>query len=146
MTGTLLAIAWKSKPRTPMQTAAEALVAAQTGIAGDFRGAAIDRQLTIVFQEDWEAACRDLGAHVPWTARRANLLVEGLANPRRAGGIIRVGEIALAVTGETAPCSRMDAERDGLRAALTPDWRGGLTTRVVEGGRIAIGNAVRLEG
>jgi MOSC domain-containing protein YiiM len=146
MSGRLLAIAWKRKPRAAMESAAEAVVAEETGIAGDFRGSAEDRQLTIVFAEDLAAACRDLQADVPWTHRRANLLVTGLANPKRAGGVVRIGDVALAITGETAPCSRMEEQQAGLRAALSPDWRGGVTTRVLQGGAIRIGDAVTLEG
>jgi MOSC domain-containing protein YiiM len=146
MTGRLLAIAWKTRTRAPMQTADSVVVDRDTGIFGDFRGAAEDRQLTIVFAEDWAAACRNLAADVPWTARRANLLVAGLANPKRAGGMLRLGDVVLAITGETEPCSRMDAEHQGLRAALTPDWRGGVKTRVLHGGTIRVGDAVTLEG
>ena len=33
----------------------------------------------------------------------------------------------------------------GLFAALTPDWRGGACSRVLAGGMIAIGDAIRIE-
>lgn len=145
MNGKLLAIAWKEKPRTPMQTAERALVDREAGLPGDFRGRAQDAQITIVFAEDWAKACGELGADVPWLARRANLLVTGIANPRCAGGIVRIGGAVLEITSETDPCSRMDAAHQGLRAALTPEWRGGVRTRVLEGGEIAIGDGVSLE-
>ena len=38
----------------------------------------------------------------------------------------------------------MDALKDGLRAALTPDWRGGLLGRVMADGDIAVGDEVRI--
>ena len=38
----------------------------------------------------------------------------------------------------------MDLQRQGLRAALTPDWRGGRTARVIEGGRLRVGDALTL--
>lgn len=145
MTGRLLAIAWKTRPREPMQLADSADIDVAGGIGGDFRGAAPDRQVTIVFEQDWLAACRDLGAQVPWTHRRANLLVRGIANPRCAGGVIRVGAALLEITGETEPCSMMDRQRQGLRAALTPDWRAGITTRVRQGGPIRVGDSVTVE-
>ena len=145
MTGRLLAIAWKEKPRAPMLAAESVIVDVARGILGDFRGATPNAQLTIVFKEDWAAACRDLRADVPWTARRANLFVEGVANPRCAGDVVRIGPVVLEITSETDPCSRMDAAHQGLRAALTPDWRGGVRTRVLEGGEIRVGDAVRLE-
>ncbi len=76
--------------------------------------------------------------------RRANLLVEGIALPQRAGQVFRIGEVRLLVTGECDPCSRMDEQVPGLRIALTPAWRGGLTCKVLSGGRIALGDAVAL--
>lgn len=146
MPGELRAIAWKEKPRQPMVLAEAAEITVDKGLAGDFRGAIEGRQVTIVFEEDWAAACADLGAEPPWTARRANLLVRGLANPRAAGGVIRIGGVRLQITEETEPCSVMDKQMKGLRAALKPDWRAGVSTRVLTGGAIRVGDAVSLEG
>ena len=38
----------------------------------------------------------------------------------------------------------MDALHEGLRAALTPDWRGGFLGRVIEDGEIAVGDEIRI--
>jgi MOSC domain-containing protein YiiM len=46
------------------------------------------------------------------------------------------------ITRETDPCERMDALAPGLRAALTPDWRGGACSRVVVGGTIRVGDTI----
>lgn len=145
MTGRLLAIAYKTKPRQPMTLVEAAQIDLTNGIETDFRGRVEDRQVTVVFEEDWRAACADLGEEVPWTHRRANLFVTGLANPRRAGGVIRIGGAVLDITGETEPCSVMDKQHQGLRKALMPDWRAGITTRVRQGGPIRLGDAVTLE-
>src|SRR5688572_33282992 len=64
----------------------------RTGVAGDARGRRPGRQVTVLFREGWEAACRDLGVTLPWTTRRANLLVEGLAPPRARSEERRVGK------------------------------------------------------
>ncbi len=142
MSGHLLAIAWKERPRAAMIEAQRAEVSVERGIAGDFRGASPDRQVTIVFKADWDAACAALGEERPWTLRRANLLIEGLDNPRAAGARLQVGSAVVEITGETEPCSRMDAQWQGLTAALTPGWRGGLTARVITGGTLGVGDAV----
>ncbi|MBI1251949.1 MAG: MOSC domain-containing protein [Alphaproteobacteria bacterium] len=140
--GRLAGIAWRTKPREAMIEAQDARVTLESGVENDFRGAPGERQVTILFAADWEAACALLGARRPWTLRRANLLLEGVQNPCAAGRRIRIGDAAFAITGETDPCSVMEKQWPGLRAALAPDWRGGVTTRVVRAGAIRVGDAV----
>ena len=76
--------------------------------------------------------------------RRANLLVEGVELPRALGGIVRIGPAVIEVTYPTTPCRRMDEARAGLLRALYPEWRGGITARVIEGGRINLGDPVEV--
>src|SRR5262249_12292836 len=77
---------------------------------------------------------------LPWTTRRANLLVEGVELPHAAGGILRIGPVRLEVTAQTYPCARMEEAHAGLLSALAKAWRGGGTCRVLEGGPIALGD------
>ena len=60
------------------------------------------------------------------------------------GGVVRIGPVVLEITYPTTPCKRMDEARDGLMGAIYPDWRGGVTCRVLEGGRVAIGDPVEV--
>ena len=143
-TGRVLAIARRERTRARMELLDSAEVSVEAGVAGDARGALRDRQVTVLAQESWAAACADLGKTLPWTTRRANLLVEGLHLADGTGQTIRVGTLELMVTGETDPCSRMEEQQEGLRAALTPDWRGGVTCRVVRGGAIRVGDAAEI--
>ena len=62
--------------------------------------------------------------------------------PQAKGAVITVGTVLLEVTAETYPCSRMEAAHRGLLRALAPEWRGGVTCKVVQGGRIELGNRV----
>jgi len=62
--------------------------------------------------------------------------------PRALGAIVGIGPILLEVTYPTTPCKRMDEAREGLMGALYPEWRGGVTFRVLEGGRVALGDSV----
>jgi len=39
----------------------------------------------------------------------------------------------------------MEALAVGLKAAMTPDWRGGACAKVVAGGHIAVGDKIRIE-
>jgi len=64
----------------------------------------------------------------------------------RIGQQVRIGGVVLEITEETKPCSRMDEAHDGLRQALVPEWRGGVTCRVISGGPLTIGDPVTLIG
>jgi MOSC domain-containing protein YiiM len=146
MSGRLIGIAWRPQRRAPMQTVDSIDMSLEAGVAGDHKGAKFKRRaVTILAREDWEMALADLGQDeepLDWTARRANLLIEGVRLPRAIGATLRIGPVLLEVTYPTTPCARMDEERAGLRKALHPEWRGGVTCKVLEGGRVAIGDDV----
>lgn len=142
MSGRLIGIARHSKPLAEIEVLKAGVIGLAAGLAGDFRGKHANRKVTVLGLEGWAAACAALGRELPWTTRRANLLVEGLALPRQVGARLRIGPVVLEVYEECDPCSRMEAEAAGLEAALAPDWRGGLACRVIEGGAIALGDAV----
>ncbi len=141
--GRLAAIAVAPKKRAPMQEAFAAAIDVRDGLVGDARGRRPGRQVTIVFAGSWSAACAELGRELPWTTRRANPLVEGL-DPPPDGARLRVGAALLEVTEETAPCQIMERAAAGLRRTLAPARRGGVCCRVVEGGPIAVGDAVEV--
>lgn len=145
MSGRLLGIAVRAKSRAPMQELARAEVTPEAGVADDFRGKSRKRQVTVLAREAWQVACAEAGATLPWTTRRANLLVEGLDLERTVGRRLRIGPVLLEVTAETDPCVRMDDAQAGLRQALEPAWRGGASCRVLEGGAIAPGDVARWE-
>lgn len=128
-----------------MEELAEAMLTPERGLEGDCRGRPGQRQVTLLAVEDWAAAQAELGEEpLPWTMRRANLLVGGVALARASGARLRIGSALVELTGECDPCRVMDLQRRGLRATLTPDWRGGRTARVIEAGPIRLGDAVVL--
>jgi MOSC domain-containing protein YiiM len=142
--GKLIAIAIKRKPREPMELLERVEISLERGLEGDVRGAVPDHQVTIVFKDGWDAACEALGQVLPWTARRANLFVDGVSVPQAVGAQLRVGRVLLEVTDETQPCMVMEMQAKGLRAALMPEWRGGVTCRVLEGGPVKKGDTVEI--
>jgi MOSC domain-containing protein YiiM len=153
-TGRLIDIAHRQARRMPMLVRGDGTITQQAGLAGDYKGARHPRrQITVLAREAWEMALAELvpadlfpesTPDLPWTARRANLLVEGTELPRASGGILRIGPVRLEITGQTYPCSRMEEAHTGLLSALAKDWRGGVTCRVLEGGRVALGDAVEV--
>jgi MOSC domain-containing protein YiiM len=140
---TIKAIAIKNSSRAAMQTIDSARISVDSGIEGDFRGAQKGRQITILSTEAWRRACAEVGVELPWTTRRANLLVDGVEfDESYTGRKLVIGEVELLVTRETNPCSRMDEQQAGLTAALTPEWRGGICCDVVKPGTVKPGDRV----
>ena len=117
-------------------------VSIETGIAGDARGKKRNRQITILFEDDWKEACNDVQEDLHWTNRRANLFVNGLSGPQKEGSIIEIGDIKLKVSFETDPCDVMEKAHKGLKKALEPGWRGGVCCSVISGGTLSIGDKV----
>lgn len=144
MTGTaeLIGIARKARSHAPMETLDQVDITTELGLDGDYRGKLRRRQITILAEEDWQAACQDIDRpDILWTARRVNLLVRGIALPRTKGTRLTIGAVVFDITGETDPCNRMDDVAPGLQNALSPNWRGGVTCRVITGGTVSLGDA-----
>jgi len=144
--GELVAIAVRERTKAPMRTPMAATVTLAAGVEGDFRGKPGPRQVTMIAEEAWRDACAELGEALEWTLRRANLLVRGVDLRDSVGRRIAIGPVVLEVSEECEPCQVMDQQHEGLRAALGPEWRGGVACRVVVPGRVAAGDRVVLEG
>jgi len=150
--GRLIGIARRDQRRAPMEEVRSGLITTDAGLIGDHKGRKFKkRQITVLSLEQWRDALAALPpaadgsvVELPWVVRRANLLVEGVDLPRARGGILRVGVVKLEVTYPTQPCKRMDEVYPGLLKALHPEWRGGVTARVLEGGEIQIGDDVEV--
>ena len=136
-------IAIRNRPRSEMQLIDSAQISVDCGMLGDYRGSLRNRQITILSEAGWRKACDSVGADLPWTTRRANLLVdceefdESFIDRR-----IRIGTVELVITRETTPCSMMDAQHQGLTSALESNWRGGICCNVKKPGHIHIGDQV----
>ncbi|MBV1917715.1 MAG: MOSC domain-containing protein, partial [Sphingomonadaceae bacterium] len=125
------------------------------GLHGNCRGKLVNgkqprRQVSLIEAESWTEAMAQLGLAgdkaLPWSARRANLLVEGQNLPREPGKIIAIGSsLRIEMTMECDPCSRMEEIQPGLMEALGPEWRGGVLGIVISDGEIAVGDEVRVE-
>jgi MOSC domain-containing protein YiiM len=149
--GRLIAIARRPARRAPMEEVDAVGISLARGVEGDHKGAKLrNRAVTVLAREAWAEALADLAGPdgpppLPWTTRRANLLVEGLRLPRARGAILRVGMVLLEVTYPTQPCRRMEEAWPGLLKALHPEWRGGVTCRVLAEGTVGIGDEVAIE-
>lgn len=158
MTGTVQAIVLRAA-RDVAATEVEAVEAiAGRGLVGDHSAAhastmpgAGKRQVTLIQQEHLPLIAR-------WTHRetvapvllRRNLVVAGLnllaarsPFPDQAFVLRIGGDVVLQVTGDCAPCSKMETLLGpGGYNALR--GHGGVTARVLEGGMLRVGDAVRV--
>ena len=138
----LLAIWVKRFKGGPMDAVEEAQLEPGKGLAGNANQGG-RRQVTILDAAVWDAVMEELGARLSPAARRANLLVRGVALPRTGGRVLEVGAAQVRILGPTQPCNRMEETLRGLEAALRRDWRGGAFGEVIAGGRVRVGDAVR---
>lgn len=148
--GVIAGLARHAAPRAAMEVIDRATITPERGVEGDCKGrfkpgGRNRRQVTLIERGDWEAATAALGVDLPWSDRRANILVDGIDLPQLPGTVLRIGDVRLVVMVECDPCHRMDALAPGLQHALRDDWRGGVCTRVLTGGDIAVGDAIIVE-
>ncbi|OQW74939.1 MAG: MOSC domain-containing protein [Proteobacteria bacterium ST_bin14] len=148
--GVIAGLARHAAPRAAMEVLDRATITPERGVEGDCKGrfkpsGRNRRQVTLIERGDWEAATAALGVDLPWSDRRANILVDGIDLPQLPGTVLRIGDVRLVVMVECDPCHRMDALAPGLQQALRDDWRGGVCTRVLTGGEIAVGDAIIVE-
>lgn len=147
----LSGIGIKTAKKEPLTAVNNSRVTFRNGLEGDVRGKGglrRLRQVTIISANQWREVCSDMGWNpfaTSWMLRRAGLCIEGLwFTPAHIGQYILIGErVILRITGETTPCEKvMDAIAPGLAAVLRPLMRGGVTCKVIRGGKIATGNNV----
>jgi MOSC domain-containing protein YiiM len=124
-----------------MDSVAQATLVEGQGVAGSVDRSR-RRQVTLLESESWIACMEELGTEGDPSLRRANIMVSGIELANTRGRTLMIGDARLAVGGEVTPCERMDEAIPGLRAAMRPDWRGGVFAQVVTGGVINIGDQV----
>jgi MOSC domain-containing protein YiiM len=115
-----------------------------TGLAGDrFKGTeASKRQVTLIQAEHIVGVASMLGREaVDPAALRRNVVVSGINLYALRHAKFRVGEVLLEGTGICAPCANME-EALGPGGFNAMRGHGGITARVLEAGRIAVGDAV----
>ena len=93
------------------------------------------REVLLVSKEHLDAVGVEPGAV------RENVTVEGTdVQTWPVGQQVRVGDALLEITMVCDPCQRMDDLRVGLRSEI--DGKRGMLAHVVEGGEIALGDAI----
>jgi len=115
------------------------------GLAGDHRclktpGSA--RQVTIISREYIHQIAQQLGRDfIDPTLLRRNLVVSGMNLNLLRFQRLQIGEAIFETSALCDPCSRMD-ENLGPGGAAAMFGYGGLCAKVIQGGRIAVGDSV----
>lgn len=100
------------------------------------------RQITIIEKEVWKKVMEELKSDLPPETRRANLMISGINLKETTGKILQIGDCHIEIMGETTPCASMDRKLKGLKDALKPNWNGGAYGKVLNSGKISIGDKV----
>lgn len=123
--------------------AAEAVVG--QGLVGDHRmkkspGSA--RQVTIISSEYIQQICQHTG-HQSIDPRllRRNLVISGMNMNLLRYQRLQIGEVIIETNALCHPCSRMD-ENLGKGGTAAMFGYGGLCAKIIQGGRLAVGDAV----
>jgi len=144
MPGRVERIWLKRAHRGPMDSLDEGRLVEGQGLEGSV-GRSKRRQVTLHEQENWQRFMAELGGSIDPAARRANLLVSGIALVNTRGRVLRIGGARVAVGGELTPCERMDEAMQGLQNAMRPEWGGGVFGQVITSGAIRVGDVVEWE-
>ena len=115
------------------------------GLVGDhYGGTSGSRQVTLIQAEHLAAVAYMLKMDVidPELTRR-NIVVSGINLLAFADQQFQIGEAVLEMTGLCHPCTRME-ENLGAGGYNALRGHGGITCRIVKGGKIKVGDAVRL--
>ena len=75
---------------------------------------------------------------------KENITVTGLNVAQvQPGQVFTIGDVTLEAVGDCEPCGKMDAIRLGLKDQL--QGKRGMLAKVINGGRIKVGDSVRVE-
>jgi MOSC domain-containing protein YiiM len=145
MTGRVEALWTKRALRGVMDPTEAIALVAQQGIEGDANFGRSKRQVTVIEREVFDRIRAELPAVEPYM-RRANIMVSGIRLNQVRNHVLTIGDVRIHLHGETRPCERMDAQVDGLRAALDPDWNGGAFGVVLDDGEVRVGDNASITG
>jgi MOSC domain-containing protein YiiM len=145
-TGTINWIGIRPEKRAPLIEKEEVVAVVDEGLEGDhFHKTGGNRQVTLIQAEHLNAVANMMNQEdVDPGLTRRNILVSGVNLLAFKDQTFQLGkEVVLEMTGICHPCSRMEENLgDGGYAAMR--GHGGITAKVIRGGMIRKGDAVKI--
>lgn len=143
--GKLEWIGLRSERRGEVVVVDQAEAVVDLGLVGDHRmkkTPGSGRQVTIISQEYIQQICQHIG-HESIDPRllRRNLVISGMNMNLLRYQRLQIGEVIIEANALCHPCSRMD-ENLGKGGAAAMFGYGGLCAKIIQGGRIQVGDAV----
>jgi MOSC domain-containing protein YiiM len=143
-TGSVEWIGIRAERRGEMTSVSEINVDVEAGLSGDhYSKDGGKRQITLMQAEHIEAVEKMLDRSLDPGALRRNIVVSGINLLAFTDRKFYLGEVLLEMTGHCYPCSRME-ENIGPGGYNAMRGHGGITAQVIEGGRLRVGDEVRL--
>lgn len=138
-------ISFRKERKTPPTSVDSIEVSIENGLAGDhYKGKNRKRQVTLIQSEHLEVVASILGKQKidPLLTRR-NIVISGVNLLAFKDTQFQIGEVILEMTGYCHPCSQMETNL-GAGGYNSMRGHGGITTKVIQGGVIRVGDAVSL--
>ncbi len=123
----------------------EVVASEASGLEGDhYAGSNGKRQVTLIQAEHLDVVAAILKKEkIDPALTRRNIVVSGINLQAFADQQFQIGEAVLEMTGLCHPCTRME-ENFGEGGYNAMRGHGGITARVVKGGKIKVGDSVKL--
>lgn len=143
--GSIHWIGLRPAKREALSSVQQAEIAVGKGLEGDhYQGTSGNRDVTLIQAEHLEAVGKIMGKEIDPGLTRRNLVVSGLNLLSMMDKKIKIGnDVVLEITGLCHPCSRME-ENLGFGGYNAMRGHGGLTAKVIEGGKINVGDSIEV--
>jgi MOSC domain-containing protein YiiM len=141
--GKVTYISVRPKRLEPVKTLDNVLALADYGLEGDrYKSKGGTRQVTLIQHEHLFVIASFLEEDfIDPASTRRNIVVKGLNLLSLKGKRFKIGESVFEYSGECHPCSRME-ENLGPGGYNAMRSHGGITAKVIESGRISLGDEV----
>ncbi len=141
-TGKVEWIGVRPEKKIEIKVVEEVNVSQENGLEGDhYSGSSRNRQVTLIQKEHLDVMASILKKEIKPALTRRNIVVSGINLLALKDSQFKVGDVLLEMTGLCHPCTRME-KNFGPGGYNAMRGHGGITAKVLAGGRIKVGDNV----